>query len=162
MREEDISIIIPVYNTEKYISSCLESVLSQTLEAIEVICVDDASEDRSPEILREYQKRDGRVQVITLKENMSASIARKRGVEVSKGKYIMFVDSDDTIEPRCCEVLYGLMENEHVDILHFGTNIINSDNLPEQRIHYMEDFVKPYIGELYEWSRKLTPKMKKL
>lgn len=127
----------------------MESVLSQTLEAIEVICVDDASEDRSPEILREYQKRDGRVQVITLKENMSASIARKRGVEVSKGKYIMFVDSDDTIEPRCCEVLYGLMENEHVDILHFGTNIINSDNLPEQRIHYMEDFVKPYIGELY-------------
>lgn len=149
MRERDISIIIPVCNVEKYIGSCLESVLSQTLETIEVICIDDASEDRSLEILREYQKRDQRVQVITLKENMSASIARKRGVEASKGKYIMFVDSDDTIEPQCCEVLYELMENEHVDILHFGTNIINSDNLPEQRIHYMENFVKPYIGELY-------------
>lgn len=149
MREIDISIIIPVCNVEKYISSCLESILSQTLKTIEVICVDDASVDRSPGILREYQKKDKRIRIITLNENMSASIARKRGVEASKGKYIMFVDSDDTIEPQCCEVLYRLMEKEQVDILHFGTNIINSDNLPEQRIHYMEDFVKPYIGELY-------------
>lgn len=149
MREVDISIIIPVCNADKYISNCLDSILSQTLKTIEVICVDDASEDKSLDILREYQKKDERVQVSTLKENMSASIARKRGVEASKGKYIMFVDSDDTIEPQCCEVLYGLMENEPVDILHFGTNIINSDNLPEQRIQYMENFVKPYIGELY-------------
>lgn len=149
MREVDISIIIPVCNVEKYIRSCLDSILSQTLKTIEVICVDDASEDKSLEILREYQKKDERVQVITFKENMSASIARKRGVEASNGKYVMFVDSDDTIEPQCCEVLYGLMENEPVDILHFGTNIINSDNLPEQRIKNMENFVKPYIGELY-------------
>lgn len=149
MREVDISIIIPVCNVEKYISNCVDSILSQTLKTIEVICVDDASEDKSLEILREYQKKDERVQVITLNENMSASIARKRGVEASKGKYIMFVDSDDTIEPKCCEVLYGLMKNDPVDILHFGTNIINSDNLPEQRIQFMENFVKPYIGKLY-------------
>lgn len=149
MSKIDISVIIPVHNAEKYISDCLDSILSQSLYSIEIICVDDASEDKSLEILREYQKQDERVRVIELKENMSASIARKRGVEASKGRYIMFVDSDDTIEPQCCEVLYGLMESKPVDILHFGTNIINSDNLPDQRIKNMENFVKPYIGELY-------------
>lgn len=149
MREVDISIIIPVCNVEKYISNCLDSILSQSLKSIEIVCVDDASEDNSLKILREYQKKDERVQVIALNENMSASIARKRGVEAAQGKYIMFADGDDSIEPQCCEVLYEMMEKEPVDILHFGTNIINSDNLPEQRIEFMENFIKPYIGELY-------------
>ncbi len=145
-----ISIIIPVYNVEQYIEECIDSLRKQTLRQIEIICVDDCSEDKSLTIIMQYVEIDERIKVVSLRENKSASIARKIGVLLAKGKYIMFVDADDTLESDACNFLLNKIDNKDVDILHFGSNIINCDNLPEARIKKNEKFVQPYFGELKE------------
>ena len=89
-----VSVILPVYNVEKYLKECLDSILNQTLQEIEVICVDDGSTDRSLEILREYEKKDKRVIVLT-QENKGAGAARNKGLAIAKGEYLSFLDSDD-------------------------------------------------------------------
>ena len=143
-----ISIIIPVHNVEDYLCECLDSVVNQTLDDIEIICVDDFSEDRSLGILREYEANDSRLRVIAYSENKSASQARKDAVLASSGDFVMFVDADDTVELDACEKLLALMEESPVDILQFGAVIRNEANLPSKRVDWMQAFVEPYDGRL--------------
>ena len=91
-----VSVIVPVYNTEKYLEKCLDSILAQTLQDIEIICVNDGSKDCSREILEKYHDRDARIRIID-KENGGLVSARKAGVAEAFGEYIGFVDSDDWI-----------------------------------------------------------------
>lgn len=98
MDNPKVTFIVPIYNTEKYLKQCLDSILNQTLKEIEVICIDDASTDNSAVIIRKYSENDDRVKCVFLKESRSALVARKIGVELAKGEYILFVDSDDYIE----------------------------------------------------------------
>lgn len=100
-----VSVVIPVYNTERYLRRCLDSVRAQTLEDLEIICVDDGSTDSSPYILREYGEKDKRIHLI-YKENGGVVSARNAGIEAAAGRYIGFVDSDDWIEPQMYENLY--------------------------------------------------------
>lgn len=93
-----ISIIVPVYNAEKYLRNCIDSIINQTYKNLEVILVDDGSTDSSPQILDEYKKKDDRIMVIHQK-NLGQSIARNYGLKMATGEYVGFVDSDDTIEP---------------------------------------------------------------
>ena len=109
-----VSVIIPIYNMEKYLARCLDSVVNQTLKDIEIICVDDGSEDRSPEILSQYAVKDERIKVIT-QANRGVSCARNAGLESAKGRYIGFVDSDDWIEPETYEMALGKM-TEYPDV----------------------------------------------
>ena len=81
-----VSVIVPVYNVEKYLSRCLDSILAQSLQSIEVICIDDGSIDRSPEILNEYAGKDARIKVIT-QENKGPCEARKKGISISSGRH---------------------------------------------------------------------------
>lgn len=104
-----ISIIIPVYNVEKYLSRCLESILSQSLKEIEIIVVNDGSTDNSLEICRYYEKKDSRIIVID-KKNEGVSVARNTGIENASGKYIGFVDPDDWIEKNMYENMYNTIE----------------------------------------------------
>ena len=90
----DISIIIPIYNSEKYLPLCLNSVISQTLFNIEIICINDGSKDNSSQILNEYKNKDNRIKIIEQK-NQGSGIARNNGIKISKGKFITFMDSDD-------------------------------------------------------------------
>ena len=90
-----ISILVAVYNAEKYLSQCLSSLLSQTLQDIEIICVDDASTDSSLNILNAYAKKDERIKVVHLPQNAGIAKARNAGLRISTGEYIAFVDSDD-------------------------------------------------------------------
>ena len=143
-----ISIIIPVYNNETYLKACLDSVLSQGMEELEVICINDASTDRCAEILEEYAQKHSHVRVISYEQNKSASQARKDGVLLSKGKYILFVDGDDLLEPGACRKLYMEMEKDPVDILHFGTTILNWSGVETSRIQAMERLLEPYAGRL--------------
>lgn len=143
-----ISIIIPVYNNETYLKACLDSVLSQGMEELEVICINDASTDRCAEILEEYAQKHSHVRVISYEQNKSASQARKDGVLLSKGKYILFVDGDDLLEPGACRELYMEMEKDPVDILHFGTTILNWSGVETSRIQAMERLLEPYAGRL--------------
>ncbi len=110
-----ISIIIPVYNIEKYLPKCLDSLLNQTFQDFEIICVNDGSKDNSLVILEEYKNRDSRIKIIT-KENGGAGSARNRGLVEACGKYIQFVDGDDYFEPQMLEKLYNLIVKYDADI----------------------------------------------
>ena len=91
-----VSIIVPVYNVEKYLRECLDSLVNQTLKEIEIICINDASPDNSLKILKEYKKKNpDLIQLIDLKKNLFQGGARNRGLDVAQGEYIAFVDSDD-------------------------------------------------------------------
>lgn len=105
-----VSIIVPVYNVEKYINRCIESILNQTFINYELIIVDDGSPDNSAMICEEYAKIDERISVIH-KKNGGLSSARNVGIDIAKGKYLFFVDGDDVIHPKTLEILYsGLVE----------------------------------------------------
>ena len=143
-----ISIVVPVYNVEKYVEKCLGSLCGQTFADLEIICVDDASSDRSLEIVMHMAKTDSRIQVIRHSENMGTLRARKHGVEKAAGKYIMFVDSDDWLEAEACEKLYQRMEEDPVDILQYGTNVIAAVPMSDAMIHWIKNFLKPYPQKL--------------
>ncbi|MCR5059123.1 MAG: glycosyltransferase family 2 protein [Clostridiales bacterium] len=110
-----ISIIVPVYKVEKYLRTCVDSLLSQTYKNIEIILIEDGSPDRSDVICDEYQKKDPRVKVIHT-ENHGLSAARNLGLQAARGEYIGFVDSDDWIEPDMYEHLLFSLEQNHADI----------------------------------------------
>ena len=110
-----ISIIIPVYNVEKYLCKCLDSVLAQTYHNIQVILVDDGSTDRCPEICDEYKEKDNRVYVIH-KKNGGISETRNAGLDIVNGQYIAFVDSDDSISQYMIERLYNALKESNADI----------------------------------------------
>lgn len=102
-----VSVIIPVYNTEKFLRKCLDSVCNQTLQDIEIICINDCSTDGSLEILREYAGKDNRIKLIELFENGGAAKARNIGIDIAHGEYIGFVDSDDFVDLDFYEKLYN-------------------------------------------------------
>lgn len=93
-----LSIIVPVYNAELYIRKCLDSLLGQTLQNIEIICINDASQDSSLEILREYEKQDKRVTIINLTKNLGPGGARNEGLKLSKASFVAFTDQDDWVD----------------------------------------------------------------
>ena len=111
-----ISVIIPVYNVEKYIKQCLESILIQTYQDFEIICVDDGSTDNSLEILKQYAQKDSRFKILT-RENGGAGLARNAGLEIASGKYIQFIDSDDWIEKNMFETMVQTAESNNADIV---------------------------------------------
>ena len=114
-----VSVIIPVYNTAKFLPKCLDSVVGQTLQNLEIICIDDGSTDNSPEILREYERKDSRVKVIT-KPNQGCWTARNAGLDIATGEYVAFVDSDDYLELDAYETAYNAAHAHDIDILYFG------------------------------------------
>ena len=105
-----ISVLVAVYNTEKYLRQCLDSLLGQTLDDIEIICVDDASTDSSPDILREYIAADNRIKLITLKENRGQAHARNQALNISTGECIAFLDSDDYLASDALEQIVGTFD----------------------------------------------------
>jgi len=115
VKEELISIIVPVYKVEKYLSDCIDSVINQTYKNLEIILIDDGSPDNCGKICDEYAKQDNRIKVIH-KENGGLSSARNAGLDVAKGEYISFIDSDDAISFDFIQRLYGLCLKNQVDI----------------------------------------------
>ena len=100
-----ISVIIPIYNSEKYLSECLNSVVNQTLHDIEIICVNDGSTDSSLEILEDYQSKDKRIKIINQEHNNAGS-ARNKGLEIARGEYLSFLDSDDYFDLNMLKEMY--------------------------------------------------------
>ena len=125
-----VSIIVPVYNVEKYLARCLDSLIAQSFYDIEILCINDGSTDGSLAILEEYAQKDDRIRIIT-KKNGGLSSARNVGIENARGAYICFIDSDDWIEPSTAEKCAIKMSGE-VDLVCFGTELVNggmNDNL---------------------------------
>ena len=114
-----ISIIVPVYNVEKYIDQCINSVITQTYQDWELILIDDGSPDRCPEICDKWEEKEKRIRVIHQK-NGGLSVARNRGIQEATGEYVMFLDSDDYWDDkRCLEILVGKLQKNTVDMLTF-------------------------------------------
>lgn len=117
-----VSVVIPVYNVEKYLSTCLSSCINQTLYDIELVCVNDGSTDNSLQILQEFAKRDNRIKIID-KPNGGLSSARNAGIKNSCGEIIMFLDSDDYLSPHACERIWKETLEAPTDVVVFGTHI---------------------------------------
>lgn len=121
-----ISVVVPVYNVEKYLKRCIDSIKAQTYKNLEIILVDDGSPDSCGKICDKYASDDGRIKVIH-KENGGLSDARNAGINIASGKYITFIDSDDYITHNCVEVLYNAIIFNDSDI-SIGLHVIEYDN----------------------------------
>ncbi len=113
--EDLISVIVPVYNVRQYINRCIDSIIEQTYANLEIILVDDGSTDNSGNICDEYAKKDNRIKVIH-KENGGLSDARNAGIDIAKGAFISFIDSDDYVENNYIEILYNAIKKHEADI----------------------------------------------
>ena len=127
MRKEPlISVIVPIYNAETYLESCIDSILSQTYSNLEIILIDDGSKDNSWDICLEYAKKDNRIHAYT-QPNGGPSVARNHGLDMAKGDYIAFVDSDDTIKDDMYEILLNNLVNHKADLSLCGMQKVYSN-----------------------------------
>ncbi|MDY3373018.1 MAG: glycosyltransferase family 2 protein [Terrisporobacter othiniensis] len=136
-----VSVIIPIYNSEKYLVRCLDSIVNQTLKDIEVILINDGSTDNSLDICNEYAKLDPRVIVIN-SENKGVSQARNQGIYMAKGQYIYFVDSDDYMDIQGLEEMYSIAKENEVDIVicnfYKDNKIVKSSLPPNVKLEYTQ------------------------
>lgn len=149
--EKKISIIIPIYNVEKYLPACVESILQQTYKNLEVILVDDGSPDRCPVICDELAQKDDRIQVIHQK-NKGLSGARNTGIDNAQGDYLIFVDSDDTVEQTLVEELYTYAEKWNCAIVACGRNYIFEDGQIVCKIAHDESKVYGFEEAMQEMN----------
>ena len=149
-----VSVIIPVYNAEQYLRQCLDSVINQTLQDIEIICVDDGSQDNSIAILKEYTTRDSRFRLIREK-NRGAGAARNQGLREATGEYLSFLDADDFFEPEMLEKAVARAEEYQAQIVVFNSDQYHMDKrqfVPVPWVMVKED-IPPYMPFTY---RQLT------
>ena len=140
-----ISVIIPVYNVEKYLRQCLDSLVNQTFKDIEVICVDDCSTDGSFKILQEYAQKDSRFIVLKQEVNQGPGVARNRGLDVATGDYIMFLDPDDWYELDACESAYNQIEANQNDFVLFAMNYYYQKS---GELKFKNHALKPYFENI--------------
>ena len=146
-----VSVIVPCYNVEQFLPRCLDSLVNQTLKDIEIICVNDASPDNSLAILRDYEARYDNIVVIDLKENVRQGGARNRGIEIARGEYIAFVDSDDWVDLQMYEKLYTKARQTQADMVGCDYDIVGSDLKTISR----------HITNKQAWCGTLSPTVKK-
>ena len=144
-----ISVIIPVFNTEKYLKECLDSVINQSLRDIEIICINDGSSDKSFEILTDYESGDNRFKIIN-QTNKGLSESRNIGIKHSTGEYILFLDSDDYLELNALNNLYDIATSKNSDLILF--KIINFSNEEFRDEYFDMQFLKEIIGDnTFNW-----------
>ncbi|MBP3686953.1 MAG: glycosyltransferase [Alphaproteobacteria bacterium] len=148
-----VSLIIPVYNAEKYLKECLDSAINQTLKNIEIICINDGSTDNSLQILNEYAQKDTRIKVLTQK-NQKQGAARNKGLKIAQGEYIQFLDSDDYLINSACELLYNQMKKNNLDMLMFGgdnfSDKTKTTNIYQQ--YHFQYFPKEWNKEIFNYK----------
>lgn len=151
-----VSVIIPIYNVEKYLGECLDSVLAQTLREIEIICVNDQSPDGSEAILEEYAAKDSRIIVLKNQRNMGLSGARNEGMKIATGEYIYFLDSDDKIAANALERLYTVAQKKQADLIFFdsvmfyeNTDVDQPTDLFQAKVQYPDLMTgAEFLGEM--------------
>lgn len=135
-----VSIIIPIYNVDKYLDTCIESVRNQSLEDLEIICIDDYSTDQSLEVLRRHQIDDQRITVIENAKNLGQSYSRNVGIQKATGEYIYFLDSDDFIEHDAMEKLYSYAKSRSLEVIFFDAQLIfESETLEKKFVTYQSE-----------------------
>lgn len=143
-----VSIIVPIYNAEKYLKRCINSLVNQTYSDIEIILVNDGSTDNSKKICEAAAVKDARIEIINIK-NQGVSVARNKGLEVAKGEYISFVDADDYVEADYVEQLLVTLKNKNVDIAYCSA-VIEDENKKIIQVEYTTS--KLIKTKNYDWN----------
>lgn len=146
MGKPKVSIVVPIYNDEEYLSRALDSLVNQTEKNIEIVCVDDCSTDGSYQIAKQYAVNDSRIKLIRQSKNASAFQARKVGIEKASADYIMFLDGDDEYVHNAVKTAYSKMQKTGADVVHFGANIIRPDGTHAKKY---ERSIQPKIDEAF-------------
>ncbi|WP_189645208.1 glycosyltransferase [Pectobacterium aquaticum] len=155
MKTPLLSVIVPVFNAEKYLDKCLLSIINQTFEDIEIVCIDDGSTDRSLSILLKYSALDNRIKVIS-QRNSGIAYTRNVGLKNSTAKYITFVDSDDYIELNTYEYALAFFQDPHIDIVHWGVNLVKEN---ENAITYSDEYTTHKFTGKKEINSHIIKKM---
>lgn len=150
-----VSIVMPVYNVEKYLRECLESITSQTLKDFEVICINDGSTDNSLAILQEYANKDPRFKIIS-QQNQGQGVARNKGVDLITGEYIQFIDPDDWVETNMLETLYNFASKHSSNVVKFNYSIYNDYSGKLKRYDFVKQIKEDFNYDLnqktnYSW-----------
>lgn len=124
-----ISIIMPVYNAEKFLRETLDSILNQNFTEWEIICIDDSSTDATSDILNQYQRKDKRIIALANSDRKGAAYARNRGIQIARGKYMIFLDADDVFHEEMLEVAYDTIEKYQADVVTFGFAHVPSEEI---------------------------------
>lgn len=150
-----VSVIIPVFNVERYLNKCVQSIVDQTLDSLEIILVDDESPDACPQMCEEWARKDNRIKVIH-KKNGGLGFARNSGLELATGEYVTFCDSDDWIEPEAYQTTYEKCKEKDLDICWFQPRRVTTDGVflplsPKKECYFMDEaqmrrFRKEVIG----------------
>ena len=154
MKTIKVSIIATFYNLEDYVERCVDSLSSQTLQDIEIICVNDGSKDNTIRILQELAKNDNRIKIID-KKNEGVSIARNTGINAASGEYIMFVDGDDFLEIDACEKLYNKAIKSDVDIVIFHPKFIYNNKQEKDKYFKKSQYYLEIRDKIYLFSDKI-------
>lgn len=136
-----VSVIVPVYNSERYLRDCLESLLNQTLTELEIILVDDASTDKSFEIMAEYKSQYPKIKIFKSEQNKGQGASRNIGMSLVTGEYIGFLDSDDYVTPTMYENLYNAAKENNADIA-------------TTRLTFVKD--SSYLGKIFESNNRIN------
>lgn len=148
-----VSVVVPVYNTARFLEQCLDSLCNQTLEDIEIICVDDESQDNSVDILETYQKKDARIQIYHKKNNgLGAAGARNVGLEAANGEYVIFLDSDDYFDLALLEKTYRKAKETDADIVMFDAQQFDSKTGSYMPGNFMLDYACLPCKEVFSWK----------
>lgn len=141
-----VSVIIPMYNARKYLRDCLDRLLMQTLQSIEIICVNDGSTDGTLDLLQEYEKKDSRIRIVN-QENQGAGIARNNGMAVAQGEYYLFLDADDIFHKNLCEQAYYKAKYDDADIVLFKAFRYNVQTCEREEMNWVlkEQFLPKYM-----------------
>ena len=158
-----ISIIIPVYNVEKYLHECIFSILNQTYTNFEIICIDDCSTDSSFQILKDLEKTDKRIKIFKNEVNSSLGFTRNRGLKIAKGEYVLFLDSDDWLDFNTLEILQDVAEKNELDTLMF-----KAVNFDDEKILFYKDnyygmpFMNSYLNKVFNHHDLTTDEIFKI
>lgn len=152
-----VSVIVPVYNVENFLDKCLDSLINQTLSDIEIICIDDGSTDSSLEILKQYAKKDNRM-ILVSQQNSGPNKTRNKGINLAKGEYLTFVDSDDWLELNCLEKIYLNAISNNSEVVLFNAMEYRPNNKFHKRIYLPVDKNIDYNNFIfdYEYNKELV------
>jgi glycosyltransferase involved in cell wall biosynthesis len=152
-----ISVILPIYNMEKYLSTCLDSIVNQDLKNIEIICINDGSTDASFSILEEYAKKDNRIIIIN-QDNKGAAIARNEGLIVATGEYIHFMDADDFVVEQAYSLVYEKAKSNELDIIRTKSYALRDGEVVKQGDLYGLDLLSDNdFNSIFNFKNNLTP-----
>ena len=157
MKKTLVSIIIPCYNVEKYLTECLDSVLNQVFKQYEIICIEDCSKDKTKDILKQYEKKYKNIRVIYNKTNQGLAISRNIGINNSLGEYVYFLDSDDYISKNCIDKLYKKIVTDNCDMVMAAIKPYPEDKQNEFCIT-RSDFLQGWVKFEHFTKLKITEK----